>query len=335
MIAHFFLKRPVFATVLSIIITLIGLVAMRESPVEQYPQILPTDVVVSTNYPAASADVIASTVASPIEQEINGVENMLYMKSASSNSGTLDITVTFDVKADPAQAEIDVNNRVQSAMPLLPAEVKSQGISVRRQSSSILQVVTLTSDNPTYDQLFVSNYALINVIDALKRIDGVGEASLFAPMDYSMRIWLKPDKLKSHNLTVNDVITAIKEQNSQFAVGKFAEEPLRNKNDLTFNIKTDGRFTSVEQFEKIILRTKSRDSAALTLKDVAKVTLGSRSYSFSSKYNNSDTAAIVIYLQTGANALATAKAIKTELADCQPAFPRELNMPCRLIQQTL
>ena len=201
MISRFFIERPVFATVLSVAITLAGLVAIRALPIAQYPNILPPEVVVSARYSGASAQVIAESIAAPLEQQINGAENMIYLRSTSADSGTMQLSVSFAIGTDPDQATIDVNNRVQAALPNLPAEVRQQGVLVKKRSTSILAVVTLSSPDGRYDPVFISNYALLNIIDELKRTPGVGDAALFGAKDYSMRVWLQPDKLAQHGLT--------------------------------------------------------------------------------------------------------------------------------------
>ena len=226
MFSKFFIERPIFATVLSLIIVLAGLVAMKALPIEQYPNIVPTEIQVSAVYPGATAEVLADTVAAPIEQAINGVKNMIYMYSNATSSGYLTIGVVFDIGTNPDQATIDVNNKVQAAASKLPPEVTKQGVTVEQKSNSILQVITMRSESAQYNTVFVSNYALLNVLDEIKRIKGVGSASLFANQDYSMRIWLSPDKLADYNLTPQDVISAIQEQNSQFAAGQFGQEPM-------------------------------------------------------------------------------------------------------------
>ena len=219
MFSKFFIERPIFATVISLIIVLAGLVSMKVLPVEQYPNIVPTEIQVTATYPGATAEVLADTVAAPLEQEINGVKNMIYMYSNATSSGYLTLGVVFDIGTDPDQATIDVNNKVQMATPKLPAEVTKQGVTVEQKSNSILQVITMRSTSDLYDTVYVSNYALLNVLDEIRRIKGVGSASLFASQDYSMRIWLSPDKLAEYNLTPQDVIAAVQEQNSQFAAG--------------------------------------------------------------------------------------------------------------------
>ena len=226
MISRFFIDRPIFASVLSIVIVLAGLLAMRALPVAQYPEIVPPQVVVSATYPGASAQTIAETVAAPLEQQINGVEDMIYMQSTSTGSGTLSLSVYFQTGTNPDQATINVNNRVQRATAVLPEEVRRQGVTVTKRSSSILQIVPMSSPDRRYDTIYISNYALMNVIDELRRTPGVGDASLFGASDYSMRIWLRPDKVAQYNLTPGDIAAAIREQNAQFAAGRFAEEPM-------------------------------------------------------------------------------------------------------------
>jgi multidrug efflux pump len=209
-ISRFFIDRPVFATVLSIIIVLAGLVAMRVLPVAQYPQIVPPDIVITATYPGATAETIAATVAAPLEQQINGVERMIYMRSTSTGAGTMNLTVTFEIGTDPDQAAINVNNRVQRALPVLPPEVSRQGLVVQKRSTSILQVLTMSAPQGRYDTIFISNYALLNVLDELRRVPGVGDASLFGASDYSMRVWLSPDKVAQYNLTPGDIAAAIR-----------------------------------------------------------------------------------------------------------------------------
>ncbi|WP_457789056.1 efflux RND transporter permease subunit [Pseudomonas sp. PL-6] len=320
MISRFFIDRPVFATVISIVIVLAGLAAMRALPIAQYPEILPPQVSVSAAYPGASAQVIAETVAAPLEQEINGVEGMIYQLSNSSSSGAMSLTVYFEVGTDPDQATIDVNNRVQAAQAKLPEEVRRQGVNVEKKSSDILQVITLYSPDDSRDPIFISNYALINVIDELKRLPGVGDASQFGSKDYSMRIWLRPDKLAQYDLTPTDVVNAIREQNSQFAAGSFGQQPLKEAQDFTYTVTTQGRFTDPREFESVILRSDAT-GASLLLKDVARVELGAQDYSLVTTLNGQQNAAFGIYLQPGANALDTAEAVERTMQRLAQRFP--------------
>ena len=320
MFSEFFIKRPIFATVISLIIVLAGLVSIKVLPVEQYPNIVPPEIQISATYPGATAEVLADTVAAPIEQELNGVNNMIYMYSTATSSGYLTIGVVFEIGTDPDQATIDVNNKVQIAMAKLPSEVTKQGVTVEQKSNSILQVVTMQSDNKQYDTVYVSNYALLNVLDEIKRIPGVGSASLFASQDYSMRIWISPDKLSDYNMTPLDVTTAIQEQNSQFAAGRFGQEPIGEYLPYTYSVNTKGRLVNEEEFGNIILKSDS-SGATLRLKDVARIELGAQDYSVSSQQNNKSAVAFAIYLQSGANALETSNAVKAKMAELAKKFP--------------
>ncbi|MBD9517705.1 MULTISPECIES: efflux RND transporter permease subunit [Pseudomonadaceae] len=321
MISRFFIERPVFAMVISIVILLAGLVAMRALPIAQYPEIVPPEVSVTASYPGASSQVIAETVAAPLEQEINGVEGMIYQLSNSDASGAMSLTVYFEVGTDPDQATIDVNNKVQAALAKLPEEVRRQGVKVEKKSSDILQVVTLFSPDNSRDPIFISNYALINVIDDLKRIPGVGDVSQFGSKDYSMRIWLRPDKLAQYNLTPTDVVNAVREQNSQFAAGSFGQQPMKEPQDFTYMATAQGRFTDPKEFENVILRSDST-GASLLLKDVARVELGAQDYSLVTSLNGQQNAAFGIYLQPGANALDTAEAVRTHMEALAKRFPQ-------------
>ena len=320
MISKFFIDRPVFAAVISIVIILAGLAAMKSLPIAQYPQILPPQVSVSASYPGASAQVIAETVAAPLEQQINGVEGMIYQLSNSASSGSMSLSVYFEVGRDPDQATIDVNNRVQAALAKLPEEVRRQGVKVEKKSSDILQVVTLYSPDNSKDPVFISNYALINVIDELKRLPGVGDVSQFGSKNYSMRIWLRPDKLAQYDLTPTDVVNAIREQNSQFAAGSFGQQPLQTPQDFTYTVTTQGRFKDPKEFESVILRSDAT-GASLRLGDVARIELGAQDYSLVTSLNGQQNAAFGVYLQPGANALDTAEAVRAAMERLSQRFP--------------
>ncbi|OHX12340.1 RND transporter [Chromobacterium sphagni] len=324
MFSAFFIRRPIFASVISIVIMLAGLAAIKALPIEQYPEIVPPVVNVTASYPGASAEVIANTVAAPLEQAINGVDDMLYVQSGSASNGTLSMSVSFKIGTNPDQATINVNNRVQSVLSQLPEEVRRQGVNVRKKSATILQVISLFSPDNSRDTLFISNYALLNVVDELKRVPGVGDVINFAGQDYSMRIWLKPDKLAQLKLTPSDVAAAIREQNSQFAAGKLGAEPTPQKLDFTYTVTTQGRLSEPEEFENIILRANP-DGSAVKLKDVARVELGALSYDFHGKHNGKATIPIGIFLAPGANQLATAQAVEVEMQRLSKAFPNGMS----------
>src|SRR5215203_1673586 len=320
MISKFFIDRPVFASVLSIVIVLAGLVAMRVLPISQYPQIVPPEVVVSATYPGATAETVAATVAAPLEQQINGVERMIYMQSTSTGSGTMSLTVTFEIGTNPDQNAINVNNRVQRALPLLPGEVSRQGLVVQKRSTSILQVITMSSPDNRYDTIYISNYALVNVLDELRRLPGVGDAALFGASDYSMRIWLRPDKLAQYNLTPADVAGVVREQNQQFAAGRFGEEPMTRPQVFTYSVTTPPRLVDRTQFEDIIIRSEE-NGGALRLKDVARVELGALTYGFSGTFNGSPAVPVAVYLQPGANAIQVAATVKEAMERISKRFP--------------
>lgn len=324
MFSEFFIKRPIFATVLSLVILLAGLVSIGVLPVEQYPDIVPPEIQISASYPGATAEVLADTVAAPLEQELNGVNNMIYMYSTATSSGSLTIGAVFEIGTDPDQATIDVNNKVQAATSKLPAEVIKQGVTVEQKSNSILQVITMQSNSDKYDTVYVSNYALLNVLDEIKRIKGVGSASFFANQDYSMRVWLSPDRLADFNLTPQDVTLAIQEQNSQFAAGQFGQEPMDEYQPYTYSVNTKGRLVNEEEFGNIILKSDA-SGAMLRLKDVARIELGAQDYSVSSQKNGEKAVAFAVYLQSGANSLQTSEAVKIKMKELSARFPEGIS----------
>lgn len=327
MFSKFFINRPIFATVLSVVVILAGLMSIRGLPIEEYPEVTPPQVSVQAVYNGANAETISKTVAASLEQKINGVENMIYMSSTSS-SGSLSINVYFKIGTNPDMATINVNNRVQAALSSLPSEVQAQGVTVTQQSSSILQVISLLSPDNSYDEISMSNYALINVIDELKRVEGVGNAGLFGNQNYSMRVWMKPDQLAKYNLTPTDVINAISEQNSQFATGRFNQAPSKASQAYTYTVTTQGRFDKIDEFETIILKS-NKDGSNLRLKDVARLELGAESYDVTSTQNGQTMVPIGIYLQSGANALDTAKKVKVAMEKLSQSFPDNMtyNIP--------
>ena len=262
----------------------------------------------------------AATVAAPLEQQINGVERMIYMQSTSTGSGTMNLTVTFEIGTNPDQNAINVNNRVQRALPLLPSEVSRQGLVVQKRSTSILQVLTMSSPDNRYDTIYISNYALVNVLDEIRRLPGVGDAALFGASDYSMRIWLRPDKVAQYNLTPADIAAVVREQNAQFAAGRFGEEPMNKPQVFTYSVMTPPRLVDRTQFEEIIIRSEE-NGGALRLKDVARVELGALQYGFSGTFNGSPAVPIAVYLQPGANALQVAASVKETMDRVSKRFP--------------
>ncbi|QCU90553.1 efflux RND transporter permease subunit [Thiomicrorhabdus sediminis] len=324
MLSKFFIDRPVMASVFSLIIVIAGFLGMKSVPIAEYPQIVPPQVQVIAQYPGASAETISETVAGPLEQAINGIDDMLYINSVTSSSGTLTLTVTFDIGTDVEKANINVNNRVQSALSRLPSEVQQTGVKVNKRSSSILKVVALYSDNASLDTVFIANYGLINVVDELARIPGIGEVRQFGAKDYSMRIWLDPNKLAQFKLTPNDIAKAIKAQNSQFAAGRFGQEPMENGQAFTYTVTTAGRLTDAKQFENIILRANN-DGSILHLKDVARVELGAQAYNFNATYDGQPTVPMGVFLQPGANALEASALIDAKLEELAQRFPKGLS----------
>lgn len=323
MFSSFFIKNPVFSAVVSIIITLGGLISMLNLPIEQYPRVVPPQIIVSAVYPGASADTLSKIVAAPLEEQINGANDMIYMNSVAEDSGRVSINVFFEVGKDADDAKIDVNNRVQAALANLPEAVQRQGVTVRERSPSMLQVIMFYSPDKTYDRTYLSNYALLNIVDDLKRVKGVGDATIFGAKDYAIRVWLDPLKLKKFNLSTAEVVAAIKEQNNQYAAGKLAAEPVKNKQMFTYTIQTAPRFSHPDQFSSIIIKS-NKDGSALKLKDVATVELGSQNYNISTEFNNNPAIPIGIFLQSGANALETANAVRDTLEKAKENFPNDL-----------
>lgn len=319
MFSAFFIKRPIFASVISILIVLAGLVSIFTLPVSEYPRVIPPQITVTTAYPGASAQTLAQTVVAPLEEQINGAKDMIYMSSTSSDNGDINIGVFFEVGTNPADAKIDVNNRVQTALSRLPEQVQRQGVRVDEKSPDILQFIMLNSPDGSRDSTFLSNYALINIVDDLKRVQGVGDVTIFGAKDYSLRVWIDPFKLKKYNLVIKDVISAIREQNEQYAAGKLSSEPVSNKEMFTFTLQTQDRFSSPEQFADIVIRA-NEDGSSLKLKDVSTLELGSQSYDMVSKLNNNPSLPIGIFLQSGANAMETAAAIRKTVKEISKDF---------------
>ncbi len=323
MFSKFFIERPVFASVVAIIISLAGAIGLVNLPIEQYPSLTPPTVEVSATYTGADAQTIASTVASPIEDAINGADNMIYMDSTSSSSGTMSLTVYFDIGTDPDQATIDVNNRISAATAKMPDEVKKLGVTVRKTSSTTLAAISMYSSNGSMSAVDVYNYITLNILDELKRVPGVGDANAIGNRNYSLRIWLKPDLLNKFGATATDVIAAVNDQNAQYATGKIGEEPVTQKSPYVYSITMQGRLQSPSEFENIILRT-NEDGSFLRLKDVADVEIGSQQYKSQGRLNGNDAVPIIINLQSGANALNTAKLVEAKMQELSKSFPEGL-----------
>lgn len=323
MFSRFFINRPIFAAVVSIITIMVGLVTLRMLPVAQYPEIAPPIVRVSAVYPGANAVVLANTVAQPIEEKVNGVDGMIYMSSSSTNNGEYTLDITFEVGTDLDMAQVLVQNRVSQAEALLPQEVQRLGLTVEKRSSSILLFASITSPDDRFDALYMTNYVNINISDELSRLEGVGSVSTFGAADYSMRIWMDPDRMKARGLTTADVIASVREQNVQVAAGQIGQMPVKGRQDFQNVINVRGRLEYVSEFEDIILRNLPGGDM-VWLKDVARVELGAQTYNISSQTGLRDSAAIAVYLQPGANALKVAERVKKRMAELSETFPQGL-----------
>lgn len=325
MLSKFFINRPIFATVLSILFIIAGTIAIRILPVQEYPSIAPPQIIVSANYPGADAQTLATTVAGPLEEEINGVKNMIYMTTTASPSGIVSINIFFQIGTDVAQAKVDVNNRVAVATNKLPEAVKRQGVVTKERSPDILKILALTSKGNVHDATFISNYALVNIVDDLKRIPGVGDAAVFGNKNYAIRVWIKPDKLSTYELTTAEVINAIKNQNEQYASGQIGQEPMSKEPTYTYTVKTAGRLKNASEFENIIIRANT-DGSSLKLSDVARVELGVESYYFGASFNKQPMIPIGIYLASGANALEVSGLLEQKLEELKANFPSDLEI---------
>ncbi len=321
MFSRFFIERPIFANVIAIITTLIGVVALWALPIEQYPEITPPTIRVQTVYPGANAATLAETVATPIEQQVNGVENMLYMQSTCSADGSYTLTVTFEIGTNLDDAQVLVQNRVAIAEPTLPEEVRRQGVSVKKQSTNIIVVISLTSEDPGLDTLFLANYATLRLRDQLSRVSGVGEVTIFGTANYSMRVWLHPQKLKARGLTAQDVMAALSEQNVQVAAGQIGQPPTPETNQFQYTVTAQGRFSDVEQFENAIVKS-GEGTQLVYLKDVARVELGSQSYDQFTEKEGQPNANVGIFQLPGANALQVAEDVRATIERLSRQFPQ-------------
>ena len=323
MFSKFFIEHPIFASVISIVIVIAGLVSAGLLPISQYPEITPPTVEVKASYPGANAAVVAETVAAPIEQEVIGVENMIYMSSVSAGDGSYTLTVTFEVGTDLDMASILVQNRVTLAEPKLPEEVKRQGVNTKKKSPNIILIASLSSPDDRYDELYMSNYATLRIRDTLSRIPGVGDVNIYPESDYSMRIWLDPTLLKSRSLTTTEVIAAIREQNVQVAAGQIGQPPVPAGQNFQYAVNVLGRLTDVEQFEDIIIKT-GKGGRVTRLKDVARIDLGGKTYDITSRLSGKPSASIAVYQLPGSNALDVSSRVHAAMEEMSAYFPEGL-----------
>ena len=322
-LSHFFIDRPIFAAVISILITLIGGVAYFSLPIAQYPDIAPPSIQVTAQYPGASADIVAKTVATPIEQEVNGVDDMLYMTSQSTSDGAMALTVTFKLGTNLDTAQVLVQNRVATALPRVPEEVRAIGVTVNKQSPDLMMVIHLSSPDDTRDLLYISNYATLHVRDVLSRIDGVGNVTIFGARDYSMRVWLDPEKLAIRDLTAGDVITALRGQNVQVAAGVINQPPVPQPGAFQLNVETQGRLSTPEAFGNIIVKSGG-DGRVVRVSDVGRVELGAADYNRNGYLDEKVAIPLGIFQRPGSNALETAAAVQASMADLATSFPKGL-----------
>jgi len=321
--AHFFVDRPIFAAVISILLLVVGGIAYTQLPVSQYPEIAPPTIIVRTSYPGADPQTIADTVSTPLEQQINGVEDMLYMSSYSSADGAMALTITFKLGADLNKAQVLVQNRVSIALPRLPEEVRRIGVTTDKSSPDLMMVVHLLSPNHRYDQLYVSNYARSKVRDILLRLDGVGDIQSFGERQYSMRIWLDPERLSAYNMTSDDVVEALREQNVQISGGRIGAPPVVGKNAFEYTVRSDGRFSDAREFRYVIVKSTA-SGRLVQLQDVARVELGAQDYVTNSYLTNDPAIALGIFARPGTNALSTAKQVRDIMANLSKSFPEGL-----------
>ncbi|MGN2670052.1 efflux RND transporter permease subunit [Aliivibrio fischeri] len=323
MLSKFFIHRPKFALVISLVMTLMGLIALKVLPIAEYPAISPTVIIVNTVYPGANADVVKKTVAQPLESKINGVEDMIYMSSNIGNDGSYSLRVYFRIGADGDMAQVRVNNLVSQATSTLPPEVKQIGVTVRKKSSDILGVVTLSSPNKTYDSIYLSNYADLNLVERLKRLEGMSDITLLGKKSYSMRIWLNPNKMSTLNLTAKDVISAVKSQNIQVAAGKIGGMPAPDQQQNQYVLQTKGRLTSTDEFANIVIRA-NKDGSIIRLSDVARLELGAQGYEADGQLNNQPAAVMALYQLPTANALDAMSKVKAAMKEYSKTFPDDL-----------
>src|SRR5215471_9285207 len=322
--SNFFIRRPIFAGVLSTIIFIVGLLAMWRLPISEYPEVVPPTIVVRASYPGANPKTIAETVASPLEQAVNGVENSLYMFSQATGDGVMTLTVTFKLGTDIDLAQVQVQNRVSQALPKLPEEVRRLGVTTLKQSPDLTMVVHLFSPNGRYDEVYLRNYATLQVKDVLARIPGAGDVQIFGTGDYAMRVWLDPDRIASHNMTASDVVNAIREQNVQVAAGAIGQQPVKDPVTFELQVNAKGRLATEEEFGNIIVKTGPNGEKAL-LKDVARIELGAGDYSLRSLLDNKTAVAIPIFQTPGANAIQLSRDVRKTMEELKKNFPEGID----------
>ncbi|MGB1059163.1 MAG: efflux RND transporter permease subunit, partial [Ketobacter sp.] len=322
--SRFFVDRPIFASVLSIIIFVLGLISIPLLPISEYPEVVPPSVQVTASYPGANPKTIAETVATPLEEAINGVEDMIYMKSVAGSDGTLVLTVTFELGTDPDQAQVQVQNRVTQALPRLPEDVRRQGVSTRKQSPSLMMAVHLLSPDDRFDATYIRNYAVLHIRDELARLPGVGEAGLFGSGDYAMRLWVDPQRAAALGITANDIVAAVREQNIQVSAGQLGAAPMPDGSDYLLSINAQGRLDSAEQFGDVVLKTGA-DGALTRLKDVARIELASSQDTLRALLNGRQAVALPIFQAPGSNALEVSRAVRAKMAELDDQFPQGLD----------
>src|SRR2546427_5844634 len=322
--SHFFIRRPIFAGVLSAVVFILGLLAMWRLPISEYPEVVPPTVVVQASYPGANPKTISETVAAPLEQAINGVENSLYMFSQSTADGVMALVVTFKLGTDVDKAQVQVQNRVAQALPKLPEEVRRLGVTTTKQSPDLTMVVHLFSPNDRYDEVYLRNFATLQVKDVLARIPGAGDVEVFGSGDYAMRVWLDPDKIAGRNLTASDIVNAIREQNVQVAAGAIGQQPVSRPVDFELQINARGRLISPEEFGQIIVKT-GHNGEKTVLKDVARIELGAAGYSLRSLLNNQTAVALPIFQSPGANAIQLSTDVRHAMDELKKGFPEGID----------
>ena len=321
--SRFFVSRPIVAIVIAIVTVLAGLVAMQALPIAQFPEIIPPQISVTATYTGADALTIEQSVATPLEQQMNGVDNMLYMQSTNGNDGTMQLTVTFDVATDANIDQVNVQNRIAQAQPNLPPDVNTFGLTMRKSTGFPMLIVALTSPNDSYDALFLANYANINLIDALYRVPGVGEVRIFGAGDYAMRIWARSDRLATLGLTVPDLVRAVQQQSTVNPAGQIGARPSPAGQEMNYTVRAQGRLQTPEEFGAIAVRSNP-DGSVVRLRDVARVELGALNYQQIGRVNGHQGCSVAIFQAPGSNALAVADGIKRVMADLSQRFPQEI-----------